>query len=112
ALSVVADGSNGTRDVRAVEILRGRFKGLIGAVEKIPAVYVIDKTIAVVIDTVPGKLSRVHPGVGGKVFVLKLDSRVQDYRNYIIAAGRDIPRASGVDVGAIKPGAAKRAARR
>src|SRR5258705_1141934 len=81
----------------AVEVFARRLKGLIVAIYKVPAVYVVYEAIAIIVNAVAGGLSRVHPGIRSQVLVLKINSCVQHHSNDVVAARGDVPRLSSID---------------
>ena len=68
-------------------------------VDGVPAAAVVDVAVAVVVDAVAGHLPGVHPHVGGEVGVVVGDAGVHDGDDHVRAAGGDVPRLRGVDVG-------------
>ena len=59
-------------------------------VDEVPAVHVVDVTVAVVVDAVAGDLAGVDPQVGGQVGERRIDARVDD-GDHLAAADRRVP---------------------
>src|SRR2546423_15378625 len=67
-------------------------------VAEVPAMHVINITVAIVVNAIAGDLARVGPDVGGEVFVGDVDAGIDDGNNHVIAAGGDVPGARRTDV--------------
>ncbi len=72
--------------------------GIIIIIDKIPAVYIIDITVAVVIDIVAGNFSGIGPDIVNKVFMIIIDTCI-DYSHQYVGAGFSIPCFGCVNVG-------------
>src|SRR5262245_65547448 len=93
---VMADGGDRARYVCAVAVLILRVV-IVG--EKVPAVHVVDKAVAVVVDAVAGDLAGIRVDVGGQIRVSEVNAAVQNADYYRAAAGGDVPRLGRIDVG-------------
>ncbi len=64
---IVGNRSNGAGHMRAVIVV---IVGVAIVVNKVPAVKIIDITVAIVVKAVAGDFTRVGPNVGGQVGVI------------------------------------------
>src|SRR5438132_13205375 len=92
AFSVVAHRSYRSSHMCTVAEFGSGTEGLVVAIKKVPAVYVVDKTVAIIVNAFAGNLSRVHPCISSQVFMLKVNSCVQHHAHDVVAACRDVPR--------------------
>ena len=106
--AVVGERADHARDRRAVPRLVVRIVVRIhdvlahGAglpVHEVPAVHVVDEAVAVVVHTVARDLAGIGPDVGGQVGMEVIDPGVDHRHPHVLAAGGDVPRGWGVDVG-------------
>src|SRR5262245_41523900 len=93
--SVIADGGDGARHVRAVPVLILR---VVVVGEEIPAVDVVDEAVVVVVDAVAGDLAGIRIDVGGQVRVSEINAAVQHADDHRAAAGGDVPGLGSIDV--------------
>ena len=73
-------------------------EGIGVVVGEVPAVDIIDKPVAVVVDTVTGNLSRVPPHVCGQVRVTVVDASIDHGHDHSPRAGGHVPCFGRVDV--------------
>ena len=73
---------------------------VLGVGAEVPAIHVVNVSVAVVIYTRSSvKLILVDADVGSKVLVVVVDTTIDDGNNHILAAGGSLPRLKEVDVG-------------
>ena len=94
--SVVAHRSHGPGGMGPVAVVVHRVAVV---VREVPAVHVVDETVAVVVDTVARDLAGIGPHIGGQVGMDVVDPGVDHRHPHVLAAGGDVPRGWGVDVG-------------
>ncbi len=95
AQAVVADGGNGSGDVGAVRVGVG---GVVVFAEEVPAVDVIDVSVAIVIDAVEF-FQGVDPDVRGEIGMGDIHAGIDDADDDGGGARGDIPGFGGVDIG-------------
>src|SRR5262245_57590208 len=76
-----------------------RWKSSFGVIEdgcvvmrEVPAVNVVDESVSVVVDAVAGDFTRIDPDVVVQVFVIDVETRVDNADDNAAVAGRDVPR--------------------
>jgi hypothetical protein len=67
-------------------------------VEEIPAMQIVDETIAIVVESIVGDFPRVCPCIGSEVWVRQVNSRVDDRDDLSRITGGDAPSVGGSDV--------------
>ena len=73
---------------------------VLGVGAEVPAIHVVNVSVAVVIYTRSSvKLILVDADVGSKVLVVVVDTTINDGYNHILATGGSLPRLKEVDVG-------------
>ena len=78
----------------------GVWINVLGVGAEVPAIHVVNVAVAIVINTRSAvKLSLVDADVGSKVFVVVVDTTINDGYNHILATGGSLPRLKEVDVG-------------
>ena len=70
---------------------------IVGVVDKVPTVDVIDVTVPIVIDPVVGNLAGVDPDVSLNVRVAEVKTRIDRCNHDVRTAGGQVPRGFDVD---------------
>ena len=73
-------------------------KGIVVAIDKVPATNIIDITIVIIIDTIIGNLTGVTPDITDDIFMVIVQTGI-DHRNDNIAAGLCIPGFRCINIG-------------
>ena len=101
--TVVASRADRAGDVGSVTHLHVVVTRVVVVVDEVPAVRIIDETVAVIVDVVgllaATGLTRIRPEVAGKIGMVVIDARVDDRDDHARATGGDIPRFGSIDVG-------------